>query len=621
MTYREVSVIEVKEILRLWLAGHSQREVTTLAGADRKTVRRYVLAAQSTGLAREGGPEQLTDELLGAVVGVVRPDRPHGVGAARESLVAHREQIEGWLARDLTLAKVHVLLGRRGVVVPYRTLHRYAVTELGFGRRRPTVRVADGDPGVEVWYFAARLIPDRPRGPATHPRADLDRAILEDMFLYPTHRQTLRSDRRVRGRVGVFHRRLQGDHPRQHEDDHRRFRSARSAFNYTSTPWPALSSSTPRGPAPTRNTRSCLLAVSFFAGEDFRDLADCRERAAAWCAQVAGTRIHGTTCARPGEVFAAEEAPLLGPAPTGAFAIPAYTRPKIAPDRHVEVARALYSVPGELIGQRLLARARRADGEAVAPRPADQGPSPAGTGAAAHRPGGHAMAGAGQRDVRRFGNSAAANPLHRRRSRRSRGRGGSWGGSAGGAHSTQVVKGNVVDTVTGAVYRSPQMIIRDPRVNPVPTTPESPSAILPAASVTMSASIEQTPIPIRTISLSDLTSQHRQYQTLRSAPSTSTASQPSDRSPVAPTSLLSTTTADPGHSTKAPAERSSCKASKNHVNRASQTRSCELPIKLHIKMSRAVQFRPTALTVRPGWLATQPTDLSSTTRLSSFGFR
>ena len=70
--------MEVKEILRLWLAGHSQREVTTLAGADRKTVRRYVLAARSTGLAREGGPEQLTDELLGAVVGVVRPDRPHG---------------------------------------------------------------------------------------------------------------------------------------------------------------------------------------------------------------------------------------------------------------------------------------------------------------------------------------------------------------------------------------------------------------------------------------------------------------------------------------------------------------------------------------------------------------
>ncbi|HEX5349111.1 MAG TPA: hypothetical protein VFW64_18695 [Pseudonocardiaceae bacterium] len=81
-----------------------------------------------------------------------------------------------------------------------------------------------------------------------------------------------------------------------------------------------------------------------------------------WCAQVAGERIHGTTCARPGEVFAAEEAPLLLPAPTQAFAIPVYTKPKVAPDRHVEVARALYSVPGDLIGQRLTARA---DGQTV----------------------------------------------------------------------------------------------------------------------------------------------------------------------------------------------------------------------------------------------------------------
>ena len=48
---------------------------------------------------------------------------------------------------------------------------------------------------------------------------------------------------------------------------------------------------------------------NFFAGEDFADLVDCRARAERWCAQVAGMRIHGTTCARPAEVFTAEEAP------------------------------------------------------------------------------------------------------------------------------------------------------------------------------------------------------------------------------------------------------------------------------------------------------------------------
>jgi hypothetical protein len=39
------------------------------------------------------------------------------------------------------------------------------------------------------------------------------------------------------------------------------------------------------------------------------------------------------------------------------FDIPVWTQPKVAPDRHVQIAKALYSVPGELIGKRIDARA------------------------------------------------------------------------------------------------------------------------------------------------------------------------------------------------------------------------------------------------------------------------
>jgi transposase len=53
---------------------------------------------------------------------------------------------------------------------------------------------------------------------------------------------------------------------------------------------------------------------NFFAGEQFYDLADCPARAATWCAQVAGQRIHDITCRRPLEVFAAEEQSVLLPA-------------------------------------------------------------------------------------------------------------------------------------------------------------------------------------------------------------------------------------------------------------------------------------------------------------------
>jgi hypothetical protein len=152
-----VSVIEIREILRLWLEGRGLREVPRLSGTDRKTVRRYVDRARACGVDRDGDACQLTDELLAAVIAGARPSRPNGKSQVWETIAAHREPIKAWLDQDLTLTKVHTLLGRRGVVVSYRTLHRYATTELGFGQRQSTVRVADGEPGAEVQVDFGRL--------------------------------------------------------------------------------------------------------------------------------------------------------------------------------------------------------------------------------------------------------------------------------------------------------------------------------------------------------------------------------------------------------------------------------------------------------------------------------
>ena len=57
------------------------------------------------------------------------------MGAAWQALAGQYEQLKEWVDKGLTLTKIHALLGRRGVVVSYRTLHRYATKELGFGRR------------------------------------------------------------------------------------------------------------------------------------------------------------------------------------------------------------------------------------------------------------------------------------------------------------------------------------------------------------------------------------------------------------------------------------------------------------------------------------------------------
>ena len=96
---------------------------------------------------------------------------------------------------------------------------------------------------------------------------------------------------------------------------------------------------------------------SFFAGEDFADLADAQARAVAWCRGEAGLRIHGTTARRPAEVFAAEEMCHLAPEPERPYDLPLFAEPKVARDFHIEVGRALYSVPCAYIGQRVQVRA------------------------------------------------------------------------------------------------------------------------------------------------------------------------------------------------------------------------------------------------------------------------
>lgn len=58
MAYREMTMIEVKEVLRRWTAGQKTREIARATGADRKTVARYVAMAMEFGFR----PEHVDDD-------------------------------------------------------------------------------------------------------------------------------------------------------------------------------------------------------------------------------------------------------------------------------------------------------------------------------------------------------------------------------------------------------------------------------------------------------------------------------------------------------------------------------------------------------------------------------
>ena len=78
MAYR-VTMVEIKEVLLLWMGGAKKKRIAAKLSLV-KTVRRYIAAGESTGLAV--GAAELTDEQVGAVVLALQPsvERTHGDG-------------------------------------------------------------------------------------------------------------------------------------------------------------------------------------------------------------------------------------------------------------------------------------------------------------------------------------------------------------------------------------------------------------------------------------------------------------------------------------------------------------------------------------------------------------
>ena len=360
-------MIEIREVLRAWLSGAGLRRVAEQAGVDRKTARRYVAAAVEAGLARDGGLGQLTDELVGQVAQVVRPVRPGGHGQAWDQLGACREQIEGWVKQGLSVVKIGVLLERRGVVVPYRTLHRFCVERCGFGKTAATVRVADGEPGAECQldFGYLGLLADPVTGRQRKVHALIFTACYSrHMFVWLSFTQTLAA--LVAGCEaawvffgGVFKVLIPDNASAIVADaDPVNPRFTAGWLDYAQHCGFATDAARVRSPKDKPRVERAVQYVrgNFFAGEHFTGLSPAQAAAEVWCKDVAGMRIHGTIAARPAQVFAEHEAGALLSLPVP-YDVPVFAKVKVHRDFHVEVGRALYSAPKEYLGCHLDARA------------------------------------------------------------------------------------------------------------------------------------------------------------------------------------------------------------------------------------------------------------------------
>ena len=352
MAYRELGMVELREIVRRWLRGDGIRAIARATGMDRKTIAAYMRAAVAAGVQRGGPPP--TDEQLAAIGAARRPGRRPNTLAPSPELHAvrpHEAAIRQWLAEGLRLTKIYRRLRAQGVAVSYSSLYRFARAACDFGTPAVTVRVADPPPGeaAEIDFGRLGLWLD----PATGRRRAVYGLLVtlcfsRYAFLWVALRQDLSTVLEGLEAAWVFFggvvRRLVEDNlkPVVLRPDRYDPHVQRVFLEYAQYRGFVVDPAVPdhaRG-KPKVERGIPYAREDFFRGETFHDLADMRHRALLWSRDLAGTRVHGTTRQVPRVVFETVEQPTLRPLAPEPFDRPVWAWATVHRDHHIELRRA-----------------------------------------------------------------------------------------------------------------------------------------------------------------------------------------------------------------------------------------------------------------------------------------
>src|ERR1700744_4258766 len=94
MAYRELTMIDVREVLRRWQSQQSIKSIARGTCVDRKTIRRYLAAAQQLGIDKT---KELSDAVVLGVAQYVQARPQPAPSDAHTMLAAQRERIGAWL--------------------------------------------------------------------------------------------------------------------------------------------------------------------------------------------------------------------------------------------------------------------------------------------------------------------------------------------------------------------------------------------------------------------------------------------------------------------------------------------------------------------------------------------
>jgi transposase len=365
----QLKMATVQSILALHERGWSGRRIADELHVDRGTVSRYVeLARQASQSVAEALSKPANAPITRAGQSALSNPASAPIGALsgpQSDCQPWREIIEAKQAQGLSAKRIHQdLVGEHGATVSYDSVRRF-LRRLGWVRPLPFRRIeraAGEEAQVDFGSGAPIVGPDGKRR-KTH----VFRIVLSHSrkaYSEATYRQTtedfLHALENAFEHFGGVPQTLVIDnlkaavkHP-DWFDPELVPKVAAFAAHYGTVILPTK-------PYTPRHKGKVERGIDYvqengLKGRRFSSLEDQNRHLRDWEANVADTRIHGTTRQHVGRVFREVEQSALQPLPTERFPNFREAQRSVNRDGHVEVAKAYYSAPPEYLGRRVWVR-------------------------------------------------------------------------------------------------------------------------------------------------------------------------------------------------------------------------------------------------------------------------